>query len=208
MHLHAALVPPATVRAALTDLVAAAERETTPEPAARKGFLGRRSRDEPAPPSAPQLTHIETERLAAPITDFGFLSSGDARRVVDALTDICAALPPGPTVRVSGGAALIDPDDRSVWADLAAPEDDLAALRTVASAVVSGVQPLGLFCDRRQYRARIPVATITESTTVEVLESVLAALASYSSEPWTVTEVAVVQRGAGVWRSIPIGPGG
>jgi hypothetical protein len=175
------------------------------EPSARRGLLGRRTREEPSIPSVPQLQPLDAERAVVPITDFGFLASGDARRLVDALTDVCAALPTGPTVRVAGGAALVDPDDRFVWADLAGSEDELGALRTVANAVVSGVQPLGFFCDRRQFRGRLPIATITDTTTVERLEEVLAALAAYSSEPWTVDQVTVLQRGIGVWKTIPIG---
>jgi hypothetical protein len=34
---------------------------------------------------------------------------------------------------------------------------------------------------------------------------VLEALAAYTSEPWTIDAVAVLQRGAGIWRSVPIG---
>jgi 2'-5' RNA ligase len=143
--------------------------------------------------------------MLIPVTDFGYLASGDARRVGDTLEQVCAGLPPGPTVHVHGGAALVDPDDRSVWANLAGREDDLAAMRSIALAVVAGVEPLGYFRDRRQFKPRLAVATITDATTVEHLEQVLTALDAYESDPWPVREVTLLQRGAGVWRTLCVG---
>jgi len=154
---------------------------------------------------SPGLDVTPLDRLTLPITAFGYLTSVDARRLVDALDRVCADLPPGPIVQVSGGSALVDPDDRSVWAELSSTEEDLDALRTIARAVVSGVEPLGFFCDRRQFRPRFDVARINDATTVEDLEQVLAALSAYRSEPWTVAEVAILQRGSGVWRTLPLG---
>jgi len=140
-----------------------------------------------------------------PITDFGYLASGDARRLVDAVGQVCSAVATCPSVRVSGGSALVDPDDRSVWAELDGADDDLEAMREIALAVVSGVEPLGYFCDRRQFKPRLALATITDATTVEHLEDALAALAAYRSEPWTVDELTILQRGSGVFRTVPIG---
>ena len=207
MNLRAALIPPASARNELAALVQA--QQSAPETAGpgRRGLFGRRT-SEPAAatdPSPPPLRVIDPEGVLVPVTDLGNLASGDARRVLDALTAACAELPPGPTVRISGGSALIDPDDRCVWAELAASDEEVDALRTVANTIVSAVQPLGLFCDRRQFRPRFPVATITDTTTVDHLERVLGALTSYASDPWTVGEIALVQRGSGVWQTVPIG---
>jgi hypothetical protein len=145
------------------------------------------------------------DRVVLPITDFGYVATGDSRRLGDAVERACEELPPGPLVRVAGGSALIDPQDRSVWADLAIDAADVDALRTIALAVISAVEPLGFFCDRRQFRPRLAVATINDATTAEHLEQVLDALSAYESEPWKVTEVSILQRGAGVWRAVPIG---
>jgi len=204
VHVHSAFLPPGSIRQALADLVAAQEPAPREASSARKGLFGRRTPEEPAAPPGPLLDAYDAERILLPITDFGFLASGDARRVADALTEVCAPLA-RPTVHISGGAALVSPDDRSVWADVGGTDDELAAMRTVAQAVVSGVEPLGLYCDRRQFRPRFQIATITDHTTVEHLEQVLEALAAYTSEPWTIDAVAVLQRGAGIWRSVPIG---
>jgi len=212
VHLHAAFVPPRAVAEALAQLLVSLE--PTPEPPApptRRGLFGRRTAEREGSPTArtgPLLDAVPPDKMLLPITDFGYLASGDARRLVDAVAQACAALPVGPTLHISGGSALVDPEDRSVWADLAGTEKDLDAMRGAARAVVSAVEPLGFFCDRRQFRPRLAVATITDDTTVEHLEQVLHALAAYSSESWNVTEVAVLQRGSGVWRTVPIGPGG
>lgn len=202
MHLFAAFVPPAEVVSALTALVQ--EQEPSSQSTARRGLFGRRT-TEPAAPVAPFLDVLQPDRVLIPITDFGYLASGDARRVGDALEQVCAGLGAGPTVHVHGGAALVDPEDRSVWANLAGSEEDLAALRSIALAVVAGVEPLGYFRDRRQFKPRLAIATITDATSVEHLEQVLAALDAYDSGPWPVREVALLQRGSGVWRTLPVG---
>lgn len=207
MHLHAAFVPPAEERRALVDLVLAQEPgPPSPEPAASRGLFRRSTPAAPVTaPSGPLLDVADTDSVLLPITDFGYLASGDARRLADALVEVCAALPPGPTVRVHGGSALVDPDDRSVWAELTGSDDDLEAMRRIASSVVSGVERLGFFRDRRRFKHRLAVATINDATTAEHLERVLAALDAHESEPWSVDEVAILQRGSGVWRTVPVG---
>jgi hypothetical protein len=208
VHLHAVFVPPDEVRRALVELMARQEpapAERT-EPSPSRGLFRRSSTPEPVvPPSGPLLDVHPADRVVLPVTDFGYVTSSDARRLGDAVERACAELPRGPSVRVSGGSALIDPKDRSVWADLAIPDEDLDALRNIAGAVVSAVEPLGFFCDRRQFRPRLAVATINDATTAEYLEQVLAALSAYESEPWKITEVSILQRGDGVWRAVPVG---
>ena len=204
MHLHAAFVPPAATRQELADLLARLEPASQPSSAPARGLF-RRSTPAPVPQSGPQLNVARPDSLVLPVTDFGYLASGDARRLVDAVGQVCSAVAMCPSVRVSGGSALVDPDDRSVWAELDGADDDLEAMREIALAVVSGVEPLGYFCDRRQFKPRLALATITDATTVEHLEDALAALAAYRSEPWTVDELTILQRGSGVFRTVPIG---
>lgn len=209
MHLHAAFIPPASVRQALFDLLTAQEPVPQPPVAVEtpRGLFRRKGTPEPEEevPTGPLLDLVPVDSLVLPITDFGYLNAEDARRLGDAVERACAELPRGPSVRVSGGSALIDPDDRSVWAELEVTDDDLAALRTIARTVVSSVEPLGFFCDRRRFRPRLAVATINDATTVEHLEQVLGALSDYQSAPWKMAEVDVLQRGAGVWRTVMVG---
>jgi hypothetical protein len=204
VHLHAAFVPPPETVVALVAAVRGQEPAATAAVSERRGLFGRRT-PEPAAPAGPLLDVLDPERVLVPITDFGYVASGDARRLGDTLEQVCAGLPPGPTLRVRGGAALVDPDDRSVWAEIAGSEEDLAAMRAIAQAVVAGVEPLGYFCDRRQFKPRLAVATITETTTVEHLEQVLATLDTLDAPPWQVGEVTLMQRGAGTWRVLPVG---
>jgi len=72
---------------------------------------------------------------------------------------------------------------------------------------VSAIEPLGLFRDRRQFKTRFAIATITDDTTLEHLEAVLAALESFDAEPWLADEIVVLQRGSGPWRSVTVGSG-
>jgi 2'-5' RNA ligase len=215
VHLHAAFVPPAETLEALTALVRSLEPPPavpTPAPGAdspRRALFARRAAAPEVARTAPlstgpMLDVVETGRMLVPITDFGWLTAEDARRVADALTQVCAGLPPAPTIEVRGGSALVDPEDRAVWANVAGTEDDIGAMRAIAAALVSGVEPLGYYRDRRQFKPRFPVATITEATTVEHLERVLATLDLFRGGPWQVSEVTLIQRGSGVFRTLTV----
>jgi 2'-5' RNA ligase len=216
VHLHAAFVPPAETLEALAALVRSLEPPSSahfvvPEPeTSRRGILGRRGTTVPlAPPpptpTGPMLDILEQDQMLIPLTDFGWVTTDDARRVGDALTQVCADLPTAPTIRVGGGCALVDPGDRAVWANLAGSDDDLSAMRDIGQALVSGVEPLGYYRDRRQFKPRFPLATVTDATTVEHLERVLATLDMYRGAPWQVSEVTLFQRGSGVWRTLTVG---
>lgn len=198
MHLHAALVPPPDIVRAVLDAVRAAEpapTETPDDPAPRRRLFGRRTEAAPAGVCdlGPLLDVLDEPRVLVPITDFGYVTAQDRGRLVGAVAGACRAMTVR-TVRVSGGAALVEEGDRSVWAQLQGDPEDLAALRDLASGVVAGVEPVGFFCDRRQFRARFAVATINDLTTVEHLERVLAVLDAFTSDPWRVDAVAILQR--------------
>jgi hypothetical protein len=220
VHLHAAFVPPAETVEALASLVLSLEPPppkrgvTSHRDDSKRGLFGRRTaaaaavpepEQEPASPVVPMLDVLGPDQMLIPVTDFGWLTPEDARRVGDVLAEVCAGLPPAPMVMVQGGSALVDPEDRSVWANLAASDDDLRAMGDIARALVSGIEPLGYYRDRRQFKSRLPVATITDATTVEHLERVLATMELYRSTPWQVSEVTIFRRGAGVWRTLPVG---
>jgi hypothetical protein len=218
VHLHAAFVPPSETVDALAALVRSLEPPppkrgvTSHRDESKRGLFGRRAaapapetEPEPLAPGVPMLNVLEPEQMLIPVTDFGWLTPEDARRVGNVLAEVCAGLPTAPMVMVQGGSALVDPGDRSVWANLAASDDDLRAMGDIARALVSGIEPLGYYRDRRQFKARLPVATITDATTVEHLERVLASMELYRSTPWQVGEVTIFRRGSGAWRSLPVG---
>jgi 2'-5' RNA ligase len=211
VHLHVAFVPPDPVVDALTAIVAVSSEPPPEIPPSREpgrhSMLARRPTPPPVGGGRPLLDVVSTSRMLVPITDIGYVAPGDSGRLAKAMDEVGAASP-RPTVRVAGGDALVDPEDRSVWAVLAGDEEQLTALRTLAGAVVAGLEPLGFFCDRRQYRPRIPLATINEQTTVDGLEQVLAQLASYD-EAWEVDRFVLFERSgrqtSTVWRSVPVG---
>jgi hypothetical protein len=209
VHLHAAFVPPARLQDALTSLVRAQEPPPPePEPPApeRRGLLGRRSVEPPPPPepAGPLLDVVGADLTWIPITDFGFVRPSIARELGEAIERAAQRYEP-PRVVLTGGSALLDEDDRNVWVEVTAEADGLEVMRGIAREVVAAVEPLGFYCDRRQFRSRIPVATINERTSVEHLEVVLAALDAFASDVWTVDEFAVLQRGIGTYRTVPIG---
>jgi hypothetical protein len=208
VHLHAAFLPPPALLEQLAELVRAQE---PPPPAAtggpeKRGLFGRRQESiEAAVPAAPLLDVVDVSEMAVPITNFGFVPTATARALAQVVSVATSRYQP-PRVTFSGGAALVDEDDRYVWAQLRSDDDGVEVMRGIAREVVSAVEPLGLFCDRRMFRDRVPVATINDNTTVEHLEKVLSALEAHTSA-WTVTEVSVLRRGIGPWETIAIGEG-
>ena len=109
-----------------------------------------------------------------PVTDFGFVRPAIARDLVATIAR-AAERYAAPRVVLSGGAALVDEDDRFVWVELKADDDSVEVMRGISREVVAVVEPLGFYCDRRQFRSRIPLAAVNDLTTVEHLEIVIAA---------------------------------
>jgi hypothetical protein len=201
-------MPPPGLLAEVAALVRAQE-PPPPEPVVseeRRGLFGRRAAEPPqqVEPEGPLLDVLDPSDMRLPITDFGFVQPATAQLVWEAATRVAERYSP-PRVVLSGGAALIDEDDRHVWVDLAADDDGVEVLRGIARDVVAAVEPLGFYRDRRQYRSRIALATVNDRSSVEHLEAVLAALDAYTSEPWTVDAFVIIRRGSGIWQTVPIG---
>jgi hypothetical protein len=150
------------------------------------------------------LDVLDSDEMWVPITVFGFVRPGVARDLGEALERVARRYAP-PRVVLTGGSTLVEEGDRHVWVELRAEDDGIEVMRGIAREVVAAVEPLGLYCDRRQFRSRIPVATVNDRTSVDQLEVVLAALDAYASEVWTVDELAVLHRGVGTYQTIPIG---
>jgi len=207
VHLHAAFVPPAPLITELVALVRAQEPSPPepPRPIARRSLLGRRAVEEqPAPgPVGPLLDLLESG-MWVPVTDFGFVRPAVARDLMATIARAAERYAP-PRVVLSGGAALVDDDDRFVWVELKADDDSVEVMRGITREVVAVVERLGFYCDRRQFRSRIPLAAVNDRTTVEHLEALIAALDAHTSEPWTVDEMSLLQRGAGTYQKVTIG---
>ena len=196
MLLYAVIVPPRDVLVAIARVVRSVERPSAPEPPTpRRGFrarLGGRGGPAVEPVNAipDELELISAEQMNLPITGFGNVTTGDARRLEEAISAEAATWTP-PTMWFTGGTAVENPNDRSVWAGL---EGDVAALMSVARGVTQSVEPLGFFVDRRKFRPSMAVATVTEHTTTPYLQSILDALDAFRSEPWTVEHVLLTRR--------------
>ena len=118
---------------------------------------------QPAPePTGPLLDLLEHSSMWVPVTDFGFVRPAIARDLVATIAR-AAERYAAPRVVLSGGAALVDDDDRFVWVELKADDDSVAVMRGISREVVAVVEPLGFYCDRRQFRSRIPLAVSTTS---------------------------------------------
>jgi hypothetical protein len=208
VHLHAAFVPPTRLLDGLTDLVRAQEPPlpAPPQPVERRTLLGRKVVAQPEAPEAvgPLLDILDHARMWVPITDFGFVQAGVARSLVGSISRAAARFEP-PRVALRGGSALVDENDRSVWVELRADDGAIEVMRGIAREVVDGVEQLGFYCDRRQFRTRIPLATVNDRTTVEHLEKVMAALDAHVDDMWVVDAVAVLQRGSAPFQMVPIG---
>ncbi|MDQ4055335.1 MAG: hypothetical protein M3237_21940 [Actinomycetota bacterium] len=207
MHLFTAIVPPATVLEAVVDVAADMVRnaDAPVESSARakvspaKGSLfGRRRKsdgelDRPSPrpgTTEPQLDLVTPSRMQLPIANFGNVAAADVSRLREAIRGVAATLTP-PTLHLAGSAALEFSGDLSVWARV---HGDLETLRRIPPGITRIVEPLGFFVDRRQFRQMLSVATITDATTVEVLQQVVVALDAFEGEPWTVEHVSLRKR--------------
>ncbi len=152
----------------------------------RSRFGGRRAA---APAERVPFALHDPALARLPITSFGKVTTGDAGRLTTAVADAVAGLAP-PRVRLAGGLVLEPLGDDQVWVRVSGA-DDLGAL---PRAVVSAVERVGFFCDRRAFRAELPLARVTDETTEADLEAVLAALEAFVGEPWPVDHVALVER--------------
>ena len=199
MQLHAALVPPPALVAAVRRQIEAVPRspspvETADPPVApRRRLFGRRATPEPAMVLAPMLDLVDPERLFLPLTAFGSVTTGDANRLVRTLQQACSELV-GPVLEPGGGQALEPEGDDHVWLRLRAPDDHDEALRRIAPTVVRAVEKVGFFCDRRAFRPALALGTVNARTTAPYLEAVVAALDGFAHEPWPVEAVSVMQR--------------
>jgi 2'-5' RNA ligase len=198
MRLHVAIVPPEDVLGAVADVVRNADAPVeAPPPPGRRSLLGRRGRG--AAPSRSvaalslsgrELDHLPTGRMLLPLANFGNVTVADAGRISRALRDAATTLA-APTLYLAGSAALEFPGDLSVWARV---NGDTDALKLIAPAITRSVEHLGFFVDRRLFRSMLAVATVTDTTSVEVLQQVVDALDAFRGDPWTVGHVSLMVR--------------
>jgi 2'-5' RNA ligase len=193
---HGAIVPPRPVLEAVAAVVRSVPAPAVDhQPSSPKGILGRLGRhrgdeeDSPVAAGAAVLDHVPLDLMHFPVTGFGNMTTSDAYRLAEAITEAGADWA-APTVRFAGGTALDFPGDWSVWAKL---EGDVGALAAIARGVTQSVERLGFFVDRRVFRPMLSVATVTEATTGPYLQAVVDALDAFQGEEWTVDHVTLTK---------------
>lgn len=194
MHLHTAIGPPRDVLdevgAALQAACRHAEKVAGPTGRQLPALL-RWTRPRPRHPELadPQLDLVPVDDLSIRIAGFGFVTAGDTIRLTAALKTAAAEIA-RPTVHFAGGAELELDGDRYVWVRIAG---DLDALKDAARGIITVVEPLGFFVDRRMFRPLLAVATINDTTTAPYLRAVLDALDAFSGRDWELDHVQLMR---------------
>jgi 2'-5' RNA ligase len=142
-------------------------------------------------PAGDQLDVTPLLAMHVPITSFGNLSRGEARRLIATLGSAVGEWGPPPRLRFSGSTALEWPGDYCVWAKLGGEVDRFS---DIARRVPGVVQRLGLFVDRRSFRPWMPVGSITDHTTAAYLERLVGALDAAEGPEWTLTSISLLQK--------------
>ncbi len=141
-------------------------------------------------PDTPELDPVPVGQMCLPVTQFGNVTTSDARSL-EATLRREAATWPAPKLYFGGGTALEWAGDQSVWAKLDGDVDDLLAIGRGVSNVV---RRLGFLVDRRVFRPWLAVGTITDHTTAPYLERLVGALESFQGQPWRLEELCMLRR--------------
>jgi 2'-5' RNA ligase len=147
-----------------------------------------------------QLEPVPADLMRLPLGNFGNVGLTDRMALQEALTDEVARWAPL-QLRFRGGAALVDPGDDSVWAEMSGDLEQLTAMGAVVPRVV---HRLGFLIDRRSFRTRMRVGRITPTTSLEFLERLLTRLDGYSGPAWTSHHVSLLRHLSGDGSSEPM----
>jgi len=178
------LIPPRDALEELATFVGAVRRMGVVE-APQKHRFGRRKADAEPVELVPALNRLALDELALPVTAFGNVTTADANRIVDAITEETRGWN-APTLHFEGGTALDFPGDPSVWAKV---DGDVSALAAIAGGVPRSVEHIGFFVDRRVFRPMLAVATVTEATVAPDLNAVVDALNRFRGQDWQIDAV-------------------
>ena len=186
VHIHSGFVPP---RLALEELAAAVDsgrRTVTAEPG-RKGWFMRHPGAHSAASVGLVLERLPVEEMTLPVAGFGNVTTGDTRRLMEALTAAAADWVP---LRLffSGAEVRDSPVGRTVAAKV---DGDLDAMTSIAHGVTQCVERLGFFVDRRRFHPVLEVARATSTTTADDLAAAVAALESLNGQEWVVEDLVI-----------------
>lgn len=187
MILFAAIVPPESVVNAALDVVRRAGEGSGTAGAQRKGprwGLGRRA----ARPAGNTLTTYPLERIHVNLARFGNLTTPDAVALAAALVAEGVGWP-ALTLRLDGAMVLETSRTRAIALNLQGDLDDLARM---SRGVKGAAERRGLFLDRRDFRAVLPLAPLTDPVPGPDGQAALDALAGFEGESWTATHLVLL----------------
>lgn len=144
-------------------------------------------------PAAPagELDLVRGSSLRIPVAELGNLTRPDARRVCEALASRLTGIGPVPVVHLEGVWALEDGADPTVAVHLRGDVEDVAGLARSIPPLLAGH---GLYVDRRRFVPRLPVATVTATTTLPTVQRLVSALEGFTSPAWEVDHLDVLTR--------------
>lgn len=183
MHVALGIVPPGDVRAA-----AAVARDEVERPPG-------------------ELDAIPAEDLMVPLIRLGNLTTPNAMALCEALPEPVADLATAAPVRLAG-AWVLENDEPGVGLRL---QGDVDAIHTLARRLPPIVADHGYYVDRRSFQPFLPLATITDATTLPYLERLATALEAHHGREWVVDGVQVLTRtwaagSSGGWRVLATVP--
>lgn len=135
------------------------------------------------------LTWAEAASIRIGLGYFGNLTNADASRLSARLTAEVGQVK-SLELRFSGGGALEETGDDTVWAGVEGDKDELRAL---ALKIAEAGRREGFLVDLRWYKPRARLAAINDTTTAAGLETTVARLTSYEGQPWRATSIALIE---------------
>ena len=138
-----------------------------------------------------ELDRVARGSMLLPVFSLGNVTRPEATAVADLLRSSLDHDQPAPRVRLEGVWALETEGDPTIGLPLVGEVDRVEALvRTLWDLV-----PLrGYYVDRRRWARRLTVASVTATTSLPVLERVVADLESFASSEWPVSSVSLVRQ--------------
>jgi 2'-5' RNA ligase len=136
--------------------------------------------------AVPGVTAVPLERLDIPITSFGNLLPADCKRLASVLRSSFEGAD-APVVWFEG---LGFDDSGPITLGL---KGDIEPLVDLAHFVSEAAARLGLFVDRRRFRAAITVADISPSTSPTLIGAAIEPMAGWTGSPWPVPGLSLLR---------------
>lgn len=135
------------------------------------------------------LTWAEAASIRIGLGYFGNLTDADVFKLSARLTAEVGKVE-SLELRFSGGGALEEAGDDTVWAGIEGDKDEL---RSLALKIAEAGRREGFLVDRRWYKPRARLAAINDTTTAAGLETTVARLTVYEGQAWRTNSIALIE---------------